>query len=377
MSIKPFDVSKFRKSITKNIDGLSVGFHDPTVWISTGNYCLNYLISGRFDAGIPLGKFILFAGAPGSGKSLISSGNIVADAQKKGIFVILIDSENALDNTWLTQLGVDTSEDKLLKLNMSMIDDVAKVISNFIKEYRIIPENERPKVLFVIDSLGMLLSPTQVDQFESGDMKGDMGIKAKQLKLLISNCVNMIGDLDIGIVATNHVYCAKDKYSDDVISGGLGALYAASIIVSMSPYKLKEGMEEGKKPAAGADVLGIRAICKVIKTRYNKPFESVEIMIPYDKGINPYSGLYELFVKQKLLVKEGNSYVYTDLAGVSHKYFHVAYLKNKEGILDLIMSEFNKAISTIKMRELSSPEDIDETATDDSEEISDNSDINE
>ena len=41
---KPFDVSKFRKEITKSIDGLSIGFNDPTDWISTGNYALNYLI---------------------------------------------------------------------------------------------------------------------------------------------------------------------------------------------------------------------------------------------------------------------------------------------------------------------------------------------
>jgi len=34
---KPFDVSKFRKNITKAIDGISVGFTDPTDWISTNN----------------------------------------------------------------------------------------------------------------------------------------------------------------------------------------------------------------------------------------------------------------------------------------------------------------------------------------------------
>ena len=44
---KPFDVSKFRKEITKSIDGLSIGFNDPTDWISTGNYALNYLKIGR------------------------------------------------------------------------------------------------------------------------------------------------------------------------------------------------------------------------------------------------------------------------------------------------------------------------------------------
>ena len=46
---KPFDVSKFRKEITKSIDGLSIGFNDPTDWISTGNYALNYLMKNGIN----------------------------------------------------------------------------------------------------------------------------------------------------------------------------------------------------------------------------------------------------------------------------------------------------------------------------------------
>ena len=62
---KPFDLSKFRKGITKSIEGVSIGFNDPTDWISTGNYALNYLISGSFDKGVPLGKVTVFAGESG------------------------------------------------------------------------------------------------------------------------------------------------------------------------------------------------------------------------------------------------------------------------------------------------------------------------
>ncbi len=36
---------------------------------------------------------------------------------------------------------------------------------------------DKPKVLFVIDSLGMLLTPTDVDQFGKGDLKGDSGVR--------------------------------------------------------------------------------------------------------------------------------------------------------------------------------------------------------
>jgi len=219
--LKPFDVAKFRKSVTKSIEGISVGFNDPTDWISTGSYALNYLISGDFNRGIPMGKVTVFAGESGSGKSFLCSGNLVRNAQEQGIYVILIDTENALDEKWLHALGVDTSEDKLLKLNMAMIDDVAKLISEFVKEYKVMAVEERPKVLFVLDSIGMLLTPTDVNQFESGDLKGDLGRKPKALTALVRNCVNMFGDLNIGLVATNHTYASQDPYNpDDKISGG-------------------------------------------------------------------------------------------------------------------------------------------------------------
>lgn len=335
---RPFDLSKFRKSVTKSIDGLSIGFNDPTDWISTGNYALNYMISGDFNKGVPLGKVTVFAGESGAGKSFICSGNLIKNAQDQGIYVILIDTENALDEAWLHALGVKTTDDKMLKLNMAMIDDVARVISDFVKEYRTLPEDERPKVLFVIDSLGMLLTPTDVNQFEAGEMKGDMGRKPKALTALVRNCVNMFGSLNLGLVATNHTYASQDPYNpDDKISGGSGFVYASSIVVAMKKLKLKED-EDGNKVS---EVLGIRAGCKIMKTRYSKPFEDIQLQIPYSTGMSPYSGFFDLLEKRKMITKEGNRYAYIDLNGVIHKYFRKEWNRNENGIFDLVMSEFH------------------------------------
>ena len=305
---KAFDISKFRKTITKSIDGLGIGFNDPTDWVSTGNFALNYLVSGDFNKGVPLGKVTVFAGESGSGKSYFCSANIVKAAQEQGIFVVLIDSENALDEAWLQALDVDTSEDKLLKLNMSMIDDVARTVSEFMKEYRDMAEEERPKVLFVIDSLGMLLTPTDVDQFQKGDMKGDMGRKPKALTALVRNTVNMIGSYNVGMVCTNHTYASQDMFDpDDKISGGQGFVYASSIVVAIKKLKLKVDADGNKT----SQVHGIRAACKVMKTRYNKPFESVQVEIPYETGMDPHSGLIELFEAKGYLKKSGNRLEYT------------------------------------------------------------------
>jgi len=332
---KPFDVSKFRKDITKSIDGLSIGFNDPTDWISTGSYALNYLISGDFRKGVPMGKVTVFAGESGAGKSYFASGNIVKNAQEQGIFVVLIDSENALDEAWLQALGVDTDESKLLKLSMSMIDDVAKTISTFMKDYKAMAEEERPKVLFVVDSLGMLLTPTDVDQFDKGDMKGDMGRKPKALTALVRNTVNMIGSYNVGMVCTNHTYASQDMFDpDDKISGGQGFIYASSIVVAMRKLKLKEDADGNKI----SDVMGIRAACKVMKTRYAKPFEGVQVKIPYETGMDPYSGLLDLFEKKGLLTKQGNRLKYTTSAGEEMLEFRKGWTGDK---LEVIMQDLS------------------------------------
>ena len=338
---KPFDLTKFRTGLTKSITGISAGFHDPQDWISTGNYTLNYLISGDFQKGVPLGKVSVFAGESGSGKSFICSGNLVRNAQLQGCQVVLFDSENALDEDWLQALDVDTTPEKLLKISVSMIDDVAKTISDFVKDYKSnygdLPYEEQPKMLFVIDSLGMLLTPTDVAQFEKGDMKGDMGRKPKALTALVRNTVNSLAPHPIGLIATNHTYASQDMFDpDDKISGGQGFIYASSIVIAMKKLKLKEDADGNKVTT----VQGIRAGCKVMKTRYSKPFESVQVKIPYETGMDPYSGMVEMLEAKGILEKVGNKLSYVSpITGEEIKEFRKGWTGDK---LETVMNEFGQ-----------------------------------
>ena len=74
-----------------------------------------------------------------------------------------------------------------------------------------------------------------------------------------------------------------------------------------------------------------------MKTRYNKPFETVELKIPWDSGMDPYSGLLDMFEAKNLLVKDGNKLKYIALDGTEHKYFRKQI---DHDLLDLIMMEF-------------------------------------
>ena len=76
-----------------------------------------------------------------------------------------------------------------------------------------------------------------------------------------------------------------------------------------------------------------------MKTRYAKPFESVQVKIPYETGMNPYSGMTDLIEAKGMLKKEGNSLVYTTSAGEIIKKFRKAWERNDDGCLDTVMAD--------------------------------------
>jgi hypothetical protein len=47
-----------------------------------------------------------------------------------------------------------------------------------------------------------------------------------------------------------------------------------------------------------------------MKSRYSKPFEGVQIKIPYETGMDPYSGLLEMLESKGIVEKVGNKLSY-------------------------------------------------------------------
>lgn len=354
--MKAIDLSKFKKTIEKNIDTVSVGFNDPKTWIHTGNYALNYRVSSDFFKGLPLdGKMILLAGESGSGKSYLASGNIVKWCQDNNVLPVIIDTENALDESWMKNFGIDP-DGYIMKISAGLIDDIAKIMADFIKNYKDsykdLNYDDKPKVLFIIDSLGMASTNVEVEQVEAGNIKGDLGRKQKQLfsmcRTFMASCTNE----PIGMLATQHTYASQDMFSPDAkIAGGSSLEYTPSIIIAMTKSKLKED-ENGTKTS---DVKGIRVNAVVRKTRYAQPFQKITFNIPYETGMDPYSGLFELFSEslfygnKNVLSKEG-SYVayYSPTTGeqVWKKYRKSITSEDYDAIMKEY-SEYTKANSTI------------------------------
>jgi len=105
----------------------------------------------------------------------------------------------------------------------------------------------------------------------------------------------------------------------------------------MKKLKLKED-EAGNKVT---DVRGIRSACKVMKTRFSKPFEGVQLKIPYETGMDPYSGLLDLFEKKNLITQSGNRLKYITADGKEI----LDYRKNwGADNLQIVMSEVSNQV---------------------------------
>jgi RecA/RadA recombinase len=349
--VKIFDLTKFAREYTKK-HKIETGFSDPETFMSSGSYALDHMISNRWPkdggGGFPLeGQICMVAGSSGSGKSLIISGQVVKWCRANGVLVVLFDAENAVSKSWIRALGVNPDDTSgLLRIPVSSPDDVASAISDFMKSYNEnnegVPKEQQQKVLFVIDSLGMLMPTTEQDQFADGSMRGQFGARAKQLKQLMSNLLRIFSNKNVGCLCSNHVYQSSDMFKPGaVVSGGEGIVFAASIIVTLEKFKLKED-ENGVKLVGGA-VRGIRSKAQVMKSRFAKPFEQIELLIPWTEGLNPYTGLVDLFEGSGVLVKSGNKLEYiSKTTGEVHKLYRKEWLKSYE-LLDLIMNEWDDA----------------------------------
>lgn len=295
-------IDDFEKDISK-VEGISNSSQPPKWWISFGNYVLNRIMSGGYDRGVPQGRLTGVTGPSGAGKSFII-GNVVKNAQEMGAMVLVVDSENALDDEFMNGIGVDTSREAgYYYKGVRTIPQVQKVISSFIKRYREAygTDPAAPRVLIAVDSLDMLMTETEEENYGKGVTKGDQGQRNKQLKAMLRTFVHDIKELDIAMMVTSQVYKNQDVMNGEgvwIVSDAVR--YSLSQILMVTKLKLKD-------KSTGA-FEGIKLRASGFKTRFTKPFQTVELEVPYDKGIDPASGLVEVACALGVVTKAGARY---------------------------------------------------------------------
>ena len=304
-------MADFLAGLNKTLEksGFDVGeAPPPRWWISTGNYVLNKIISKHFNRGIPQGRLTALVGPAGAGKSYILC-NLMREAQKDGMFVVALDSENALSDDFVTAIGVDITHN-YSHIHVDTISDViaatSTIIQGYKKEYGDDPD--APKLFIGCDSLDMLVTDTESDNYvKKGIIKGDQGQKNKQLKAMLRELVHAIKKSNITMVVTDQVYKNQDMMNGEGVWIVKDAVqYSLSQIVMITKLKLKNDTKDAQH------VTGIKMKCLGHKTRFAQPYQSVTIEVPYETGMDPYNGLLAVAKELGIVSQAGAWYTYKD-----------------------------------------------------------------
>ena len=278
----------FLKEIVKEIGDdftqLASDIDETEVFIDTGSYIFNGLISGSIFGGVSNNKITAIAGESSTGKTYFSLAVVknFLDTNPDG-YCLYFDTEAAVNKGLLESRGIDTT--RLVVVNVVTIEEfrgkALKAVDIYLKK----TEDERKPCMFVLDSLGMLSTEKEINDTLNDKMVRDM-TKSQLVKGAFRMLTLKLGQAKIPLIVTNHTYDVIGSYvPTKEMGGGRGLKYAASTIIYLSKKKEKDGKA----------VIGNIVKAKTHKSRISKENKTVEIRLYYDeRGLDKYYGLLEL-----------------------------------------------------------------------------------
>jgi len=295
---------------------------EPTVWVDTGSYALNWVISGKYNRGLPIGCMIQVKGDASTAKSVFVA-SILGSAQKKGYHVALADAENTLSPDFASHFGLDT--ENLIYCDPTSVPPsiegtfewLAKVIST-IREAD--PEDTTP-IILALDSLPVL-SPEKEFEEEKDKKKvkkhvvnhvqqnTDGMIRAKLIGGGLRKINGLLGDFNATLLIVNQIRTKINVWgpaSTTDAAGGKGLGFYLSVDLETVSTKTVGGpiYKDNKKTG---EVIGQRGEIRCKKNKVALPSRKCGWELHFNKGLNSFYGLLECLVHDGIATQSGSWY---------------------------------------------------------------------
>jgi len=271
-------------------DGVQAG--DVDTFIDSGSFIFNALLSGSLYGGLPSNKITALAGESATGKTFFALGMVkqfLEDHPESA--VIYFESESAITKEMIEERGIDST--RIVMVPVVTVQEFRTQSINILDKYLETPEDKRPPMMFVLDSLGMLSTTKEIEDTADGKETRDM-TRAQVVKGAFRVLTLKLGRAKVPMIVTNHTYdVIGSMFPQKEMGGGSGLKYAASSIVYLSKKKEKDGTE----------VIGNIVHCKNAKSRLTVENRVVDVRLTYDKGLDRYYGLLDLALASGIFKK--------------------------------------------------------------------------
>jgi RecA/RadA recombinase len=287
-------------------------------YIDTGSYMLNAVLSGSIFGGVPDNKVTAFAGEQATGKTFFVLGVVKAFLEANPEAVIFYyDTESAVTEEMMSTRGIDTK--RVLIIEPQTVQEFRTDVIQKLDAY--MEEKNGPKVMMVLDSLGMLSTSKELEDIAAGKDTRDM-TRSQVLRGAFRAITLKLARAKVPLLTTNHVYEVVGAYvPTKEMSGGAGLKYAASTIAMLSKKKEKESTQPG------AEVIGNIITIRMFKSRLSKENGKAEVRLSYSGGLDKYYGLLELALEAGVAKQISKKYQFE---GHEKAYYEKHIYKNAE-----------------------------------------------
>ncbi len=324
-------------------------------WISTGSTLLDYIVSNRFNGGLPEGRIVEIFGPPSIGKSHIAT-QIARSTQKMGGIVVYIDTENATSVENLGALGVDVSK-RFVYVDTHCTEEVFDVAEKTIVKAKAMQKDV--PITIIWDSVAA--SSPKAELLGDYD-KESIGLQARAISKGMRKITGVIGDQSVLMVCLNQTRTKIGVLHGDptTVPGGMAIPFHASVRI-----KLGAGQQIQNK---NGDIIGINVSAKTVKNKVAPPFRMANFQIHFGKGIVEHEEVFDVLrdagertIDGKVVCVEGatawKTFSVKDLDGkvIIEKKFHKAefnellenpdYKTYLESLIDVVLTRTGEEIA--------------------------------